>query len=95
LKDGAATAGNVPRGSYEVTVQGAGPRIVRPVSISSSQIMRLDVVTWIDVAAAMAILAIVAVMVLGAAVLARRRHRRRVHTPAPAPPSSLDLGPAV
>ncbi len=95
LVDGAATASNLPRGSYEVTVLGAGPKIVRPVSISRSQVMKLDVVTWTDVAAAMAVGAIACVMVLGAAVLTRRRHRRRADSPAPAPPSSLGLEGAV
>jgi hypothetical protein len=95
LVDGEATASNLPRGSYEVTVLGAGPKIVRPVSISRSQVMKLDVVTWTDVVAAMAVGAIACVMVLGAAVLTRRRHRRRADSPAPAPPSSLGLEGAV
>ncbi len=95
LVDGAVTASNLPRGSYEITVLGAGPKIVRPVSISRSQVMKLDVVTWTDVAAAMAVGAIACVMVLGAAVLTRRRHRRRADSPAPAPPSSLGLEAAV
>jgi hypothetical protein len=94
VRDGSATAPNLPRGGYELTVQGAGPRIVRPVSVSRSQVMRLDVVTWVDVATALAAGLVVALMVLGAAVLSRRRHRRRAGSPAPAPPSPAPVPPS-
>ncbi len=76
LDQGRATLTGLPRGLYQISVKGAGPANSRPLAISSSKTIQVDVVTWRDVATVLGSLVTVAILVLLMAFLVRRRHAR-------------------
>lgn len=77
LRNGRVTLVGLPRGLYQISIKGPGPASTRPVAISSSKVIQVDVVTWRDIATGLGILVTAAVSVLIAAFLLRRRHARR------------------
>jgi hypothetical protein len=73
--DSELTLDSLPRGDYEVDVEGAGVSFSRPLSLSRNQDLELEVVTWLDFAAALLLLTAI---VLGLLLIGRPRLVRRV-----------------
>jgi hypothetical protein len=67
------TVPGLPRGQYQVQVTGAGWSPMRPVALSRTQDVKLAVITYLDMAVIVALLAGLAMAV----VLYRRRFRRQ------------------
>jgi hypothetical protein len=72
------TVRNLPRGTYHVTVLGAGPEMTQKVTVSKDQQADFDTITWIDLGLALALILLVAI---GLFVLRRwvRRRGANVH----------------
>ena len=85
LRRGRATLTGLPRGLYQIGIEGPGPTSNRPVTISSGKIVQVNVVTWRDLGAGLGILVAAAVLVLVMALLLRRRHARLTSSSAPDP----------
>ena len=85
LSHGQATLAGLPRGLYEISIKGPGPASARPVTISSSRTIQVDVVTWRDLLAGLGVLLTAVVLILVMAVLLRRRHARRNKSNPPEP----------
>jgi len=71
--DHSVTVRNLPRGTYHVTVRGAGPAISQKLTVSKEQTADLDAVTWIDIAIGAGLLLAIVIAV----VVLRRWMRRR------------------
>lgn len=71
--DHSVTVRNLPRGTYHVTVRGAGPEVAQKLTVSKDQIADLDTVTWIDIALGGALVLLIVTVL----VVLRRRKRRR------------------
>jgi hypothetical protein len=67
--------GGLPRGAYDVSVDGGGISFSQPVALSKSQEVKLQVVTWLDIGVVGTGLLIVAV---GLAVARRPQLRRQM-----------------
>jgi hypothetical protein len=67
----------LPRGLYRVTVDARGYSFQRPVALSKSQIVELEVITWLDVAVVVGLLVSVALLLLVARRPALRRRLTR------------------
>jgi hypothetical protein len=63
---------SLPRGEYDVKIEGGGISFTRPLSVSRHQEVELKVLSWVDIG--LAVLALVA-FTLGP-IVARRRHAR-------------------
>jgi hypothetical protein len=50
LVHGRAVIPALPRGTYEVTIQGAGKSFKTPVALSKAQVAEFKVITWLDMA---------------------------------------------
>jgi hypothetical protein len=77
------TVPGLPRGQYQVQVTGAGWSPLRPVALSRTQDVQLTVITYLDMAVIVALLAALAMGV----VLYRRRFRRQA-------PAETSVAPA-
>jgi hypothetical protein len=73
LAAGAATIRSLPRGQYDLTVEGLGLPISSPVAVTRQQTIRLRFLTWLDVAVG---LAAVLAFLVGLPLLGRRMLRR-------------------
>lgn len=96
LRHGQATLAGLPRGLYEISIRGPGPVSPRPVTISGSRTIQVQVVTWRDLASGLGLLLTAAVLVLVMAFMLRRRHARRAKsgTPTPTPrPTQVEREP--
>jgi hypothetical protein len=77
LHDGNGRAIALPRGEYRVRVDGAGFSFERPLALSRDQAVRLEVISYLDVAVVLGgALALAVGLVLVRRPLARRRLRR-------------------
>jgi hypothetical protein len=72
-KRASVTVRQLPRGTYHVTVLGAGPAMTQKVTVSKDQQAGFDTITWIDLALG---LAVVLLLAIGLFVL-RRLVRKR------------------
>jgi hypothetical protein len=73
--DADLTLPSLPRGSYDVDVEGGGVSFSRPLSLSRNQDLELQVITWLDFAAALMLLLTI---VVGLLLIGRPRLARRV-----------------
>jgi hypothetical protein len=73
--DGELVLGNLPRGSYSLTILGAGPRMIRPLAISRDQDLDLEFYSWFDIAVVVVLLSgfVAATVLIGM----RRRKKYR------------------
>jgi hypothetical protein len=69
---------SLPRGDYSIAVDGAGPRMTRPVAISRDQVLDLKFYSWLDIGLVVAFLAAFAVGTLWFGWRSRRAHRLAV-----------------
>lgn len=75
---------SLPRGNYDLVVDGPGPGIHRPLAVSRNQAVDLKVYTWLDFSVALlAILAFTGGLVILGTVLHRRRTDRAAAPEAP------------
>jgi hypothetical protein len=67
LSNGHVLIPALPRGTYEVTIQGAGKAFRTPVSLSKAQVAEFKVITWLDMAsiALFALLFSIGLVVIG------------------------------
>lgn len=72
------TVRELPRGTYQARISGAGPTYSQQLTVSSGAQVALDVVTWVDTALLLGfvLLVLLALMVVGRSL--RRRNRRKV-----------------
>lgn len=84
VHDGKATLPLLPRGEYEMRVDGVGMVTWRPVSVSRDQVINLELMSAIDIGAVLLVLVVIATMLI---VIGRRRANlgRRAATAVPAP----------
>ncbi|MDX6377869.1 MAG: hypothetical protein QOE98_2172 [Gaiellaceae bacterium] len=68
LQHGHAVIPALPRGTYEVTIQGAGKAFKTPVALSKAQVAEFKVITWLDMAA---VALFVALFTIGLVVIGR------------------------
>ncbi len=68
LKHGRAVIPALPRGTYEVTIRGAGKAFKTPVALSKPQIAEFKVITWLDFAS---VALFVALFLIGLVVIGR------------------------
>jgi hypothetical protein len=68
------TLSSLPRGLYEVDVEGPGVSFSRPLDLSRNQDLKLQVITWVDFVAALLLLAaiVLALLLIGRPALARQ-----------------------
>ncbi len=74
----ALTVPQLPRGTYQARIAGAGPTYSQQLTVSSGARVELDVVTWLDTVLLLGVVlaALAALMLVGRVM--RRRNRRRV-----------------
>lgn len=74
----ARTIAQLPRGTYQARISGAGPTYSQQLTVSSGARVDLDVVTWVDTGllVGFVLLVLLALMIVGRAM--RRRNRRKV-----------------
>lgn len=77
---GNALLPSLPRGVYKMVVDGPGPAIIRPLSVSRDQSVDLKVYTWLDIGAAVALVLAFTVGLVAVGSLWRRRKVRREHS---------------
>ena len=70
------TVRDLPRGTYHVTVRGAGPEMSQKLTVSKDQSADFDTVTWIDLALGGALLLLIAIGLFVVRRLVRKRGRR-------------------
>jgi hypothetical protein len=70
------TVRDLPRGTYHVTVRGAGPEMSQKLTVSKDQTADFDTVTWIDVALGLALLLLIAIGLFVIRRVVRKRSRR-------------------
>ncbi len=93
--DGVLTIDSLPRGEYHAVVIGSGPKISRPVALSRNQDLELELLSWLDIA----LVVLVVAMFISLPVVAGRRllHQRAAPTstrrPAPTPQRRPPLAP--
>ena len=76
LGDGAElTLRTLPRGPYEVDVEGPRVSFTRPLSLSRDQDLQLQVITWLDFAV---VLLLLVAIVVGLMLIGRPRLVRRI-----------------
>ena len=74
----AVTVPQLPRGTYQARIAGAGPTYSQQLTVSSGARVELDVVTWLDTVLLIGlVLAVLAALMLVGRTM-RRRNRRRV-----------------
>ena len=88
LEDGEAGIEQLPRGEYEVIIEGSGLRIGRPVTLTRNQDLRLLYYTTLDIALVGVFLAVFLVLPF---VIGLRRHRSRGDSSAESTPEPLGL----
>jgi hypothetical protein len=71
-----AVVRDLPRGTYHVTVRGAGPEMSQKLTVSKNQTAQFDTLTWIDIGLGVALLLVLAIGLLVVRRLLRRRDRR-------------------
>jgi hypothetical protein len=80
--DGAAELPLLPRGDYEMRVDGPGMVTWRPVSVSRDQVLALELLSVIDMSAVGIAVLLIAV---GLVIFGRRRHRSHVRAASQSP----------
>jgi hypothetical protein len=75
---GSATVQQLPRGTYQASVSGAGPQSSQQLTVSKEAQLDLQVVTWLDTALLVGVVLAVLVALLLAGRSLRRRSRRGV-----------------
>jgi hypothetical protein len=78
LRNGTARAVGLPRGQYQVEAEGAGYSVERTLWLSRDQVVGLLMVSYVDIAVGFGALATLALGLLGAGRLLRRRRLSRV-----------------
>jgi hypothetical protein len=68
---------DLPRGTYHVTVRGAGPEMSQKLTVSKNQTAEFDTVTWIDIGLGVALLLVLVIGLLVVRRLVRTRDPRR------------------
>jgi hypothetical protein len=77
LDAGRTTVRQLPRGTYQATVAGAGPAYSQELTVSSGVPIELEVLTWLDTALLVGLLLVVLAAVLVTGLTLKRRSRRR------------------
>lgn len=73
--DGPFTVRDLPRGTYHVTVRGAGPEMSQKLTVSKDQQADFDTVTWLDVALGVALLLFIVIGLVVVRRVVRKRAR--------------------
>lgn len=75
-KSGKVVLADLPRGEYELVVEGHGVRLKRPLALSRDQDIQLELLSWLDLSAVLLVGAVFAVFPIVIGI----RRRRRGHT---------------
>jgi hypothetical protein len=73
--DGPFTVRDLPRGTYHVTIRGAGPEMSQKLTVSKDQHADFDTVTWLDVALGVALLLFIVIALVAVRRVVRKRAR--------------------
>jgi hypothetical protein len=73
--DRPTTVRDLPRGTYHVTIRGAGPEVSQKLTVSKDQQADFDTVTWLDVALGVALVLAIAIGLVVLRRIVRKRAR--------------------
>lgn len=76
--NGSVDIPSLPRGTYRLTVLGAGPKMTRPIALSRDQTLSLKFYSWLDLGLVLLVGFGLVVGLLATGWYRRKRHRRRV-----------------
>jgi hypothetical protein len=90
--DGNVTIPALPRGEYDVTVEGGGIPISRPLSLSKNSTLQIEVLSYLDIGivAGLLLLFVVGLPLIRRPHLMRRPFRRLIRRSAPEAPATAE-----